>query len=86
MRPMTRRKHTHTGLVTPQLPQLWLTAVLRMVAMLVLNVVSTFQMSRLRPTRDWHTHDDEAALPRMKTDTPPRNNKLRNTAARLPSW
>src|SRR5690606_393108 len=42
--PMTRHKHTHTGLVTPQLPQLWLTAVLRMLAMLVLHVASTLQM------------------------------------------
>ena len=69
MRPMTRHKHAHTGLVTPQLPQLLLTAALRMLAMLVLNVASTFQMKQLHPKRDWHTPDDEAALPRMKTDT-----------------
>ena len=67
MRPMTRHKHTHTGLVTPQLPQLWLIAVLRVLAMLVQNVVSTLQMNRLHPKRDWHTPDDEAALPRVKT-------------------
>jgi len=65
---MTRHKHAQTGLVTPQLPQQWLTAVLRAFAMLVLNVVSTFQMKQLRPKRDWHTPDDEAALPRVKTD------------------
>ena len=69
MRPMTRHKHAHTGLVTPQLPQLLLTAVLRMLAMLVLNVASTFQMKQLHPKRDWHTPDDEAALPRVKIDT-----------------
>ena len=41
---MTRHKHAHTGLVTPQLPQLLLTAVLRLFAMLVSSVVSTLQM------------------------------------------
>ena len=66
---MTRHKHAQTGLVTPQLPQQWLTAVLRAFAMLVLNVVSTFQMNRLNVTRDWHTPDDEAALPRVTSDT-----------------
>ena len=69
MRPMTRHKHTHTGLVTPQLPQLWLTAVLQLFAMLVFSVASTFQMKQLPSRRDWHTPDDEAALPRVKTDT-----------------
>ena len=42
---------------------------LRMLVELVRNVVSTFQMRWLRPKRDWHTPDDEAALPRVKTDT-----------------
>ena len=65
---MTRHKHAHTGLVTPQLPQQWLTAVLRAFAMLVQSVVSTFQMIRLNVTRDWHTPDDQAALPRMTSD------------------
>ena len=37
--------------------------------MLVHYVVSTFQMKQLRPKRDWHTTDDEVALPRVKTDT-----------------
>ena len=66
---MTRHKHAQTGLVTPQLPQLLLTAVLRAFAMLVHYVASTLQMIRLNVTRDWHTPDDEAALPRAKTDT-----------------
>ena len=66
---MTRHKHAQTGLVTPQLPQQWLTAVLRVFAMLVHYVASTLQMIRLNVTRDWHTPDDEAALPRMKADT-----------------
>ncbi len=66
---MTRHIHAQTGLVTPQLPQLLLTAVLRAFAMLVHYVASTLQMIRLNVTRDWHTPDDEAALPRAKTDT-----------------
>ena len=66
---MTRHKHAHTGLVTPQLPQQWLTAALRAFTMLVQSVVSTFQMIRLNVTRDWHTPDDEAALPRVTSDT-----------------
>ncbi len=66
---MTRHKHAQTGLGTPQLPQLLLTAVLRAFAMLVQSVVSTFQMNRLNVTRDWHTPDDEAALPRVTSDT-----------------
>ncbi len=66
---MTRHKHAQTGLVTPQPPQLLLIAVLRAFAMLVHYVVSTFQMKQLRPKRDWHTTDDEVALPRVKTDT-----------------
>ena len=67
--PMTRHKHAQTGLVTPQLPQQWLTAVLRAFAMLVHYVASTLQMKQLPPKRDWHTPDDEAALPRMMSDT-----------------
>ena len=66
---MTRHKHAHTGLVTPQLPQLLLTAALRVFAMLVQSVASTFQMIRLNVTRDWHTPDYEAALPRVTSDT-----------------
>ena len=66
---MTRHIHAQTGLVTPQLPQLLLTAVLRAFAMLVHYVASTLQMKQLRPKRDWHTTDDEVALPRVKTDT-----------------
>ena len=70
---MTRHKHAHTGLVTPQLPQLLLTAVLRVFAMLVLNVVSTLQMIR----RHDHVNATRAMptiLPRAKTDTIKDNN------------
>ena len=62
------RTHAH-GLVTPSLPQLWLTAMLRAFVELVRNVVSTFQMNRNRPPRDWHTGSADAALPRTKSDT-----------------
>ena len=68
---MTRHKHAHTGLVTPQLPQHWLTAVLRTFAMLVLNVVSTLQMiCRRRPVIG--TQAMPSALPEAKTDTQPK--------------
>ena len=65
---MTRHKHTHTGLVTPQLPQLWLTAVLRMFAMLVQSVRSTLQMIRRRPPVIG-TRETPAVLPRETSDT-----------------
>ena len=66
--PMTRHKHTHTGLVTPQLPQLWLTAVLRLLAMLVQSVCSTLQMIR-RPDRVNATRATPPVLPRETSDT-----------------
>ena len=66
--PMTRHKHAHTGLVTPQLPQLWLTAVLRMLAMLVLHVASTLQMiCRRDPVIG--TQAMLSDVPKAKTDT-----------------
>jgi hypothetical protein len=65
---MTRHKHAHTGLVTPQLPQHWLTAALRMFAMLVLHVVSTLQMTRRRAPVIG-TQDMPTRLPRETTDT-----------------
>ena len=68
---MTRHKHAHTGLVTPQLPQHWLTAALRMLAMLVHNVASTLQMiCRRRPVIG--TQAMLSALPKAKTDTQPK--------------
>ena len=50
---------------------------LRMLVELVRNVASTFQMRSFPLKRDWHTPDDEAALPRVKTDT----HQEANTAA-----
>ncbi|MDP3494993.1 MAG: hypothetical protein Q8R82_17920 [Hyphomonadaceae bacterium] len=65
---MTRHKHAQTGLVIPPLPQLLLTAVLRAFAMLVSNVVSTFQMTvRRLPVIGTRMMPD--ALPRLKNDT-----------------
>ncbi len=65
---MTRHKHAHTGLVTPQLPQQWLTAVLRVFAMLVQSVASTFQMNR-RHARVNATRAMPTVLPRVTSDT-----------------
>ena len=65
---MTRHKHAQTGLVTPQLPQQWLTAVLCVFAMLVHHVASTLQMIR-RHARVNATRAMPTVLPRAKTDT-----------------
>jgi len=65
---MTRHKHAHTGLVTPQLPQHWLTAALRVFAMLVHLVASTLQMTRRRAPVIG-TQDMPTRLPRETTDT-----------------
>jgi hypothetical protein len=46
MTPAQTRAH---GLMTPSLPQLWLTAMLRALVELVQSVVSNFQMPRRRP-------------------------------------
>ena len=67
--PMTRHKHTHTGLVTPSLPQLLLTAMLHLFAMLVSSVASTLQMTRRRLAAECHSDVTPADLPRETTDT-----------------
>jgi len=68
IQPMTRHKHAQTGLVTPQLPQHWLTAALRMLAMLVLHVASTLQMiCRRRPVIGTQAMPTDP--PKAKTDT-----------------
>ena len=69
MLPMTPAQTRANGLGNPSLPQLWLTAMLRMLVELVRNVVSTFQMRSFPLKRDWHTRDDEAPLPRVTSDT-----------------
>ena len=68
LQPMTRHKHAQTGLVTPQLPQLLLTAVLRAFAMLVHIVASTLQMIRRRPAVNG-TCQMPQPLPQAKSDT-----------------
>ena len=65
---MTRHKHAQTGLVTPSLPQHWLTATLRMLAMLVHIVASTLQMIRRRDPVN-ATQAMPSDLPQAKTDT-----------------
>jgi hypothetical protein len=67
--PMTQARTRAKGLATPSLSQLLLTAMLRMFVALVQSVVSTFQMKRNRPLRDWHTGSAQASLPRTKSDT-----------------
>jgi hypothetical protein len=64
---MTRHKHTHTGLVTPSPLDRWIDATLRLFAMLVSNVASTFQMIRRRPPVIG-TRAMPASLPGEKTD------------------
>ena len=74
---MTRHKHAQTGLVTPSLPQHWLTATLRMLAMLVLNVASTLQMIYRREAVNG-TQPTPTDLPKAKTDT--QSQKANNAA------
>jgi len=65
---MTRHKHMHTGLVTPSLPQRLLTAMLRLFAVLVLNVASTLQMI-IRRCPVIGTREMPADLPGETSDT-----------------
>ncbi len=62
------RMRTHRQ-VTPSLPQVWLTAMLRVFVELVLQVASNLQMRPHRRTRDWHTEAMPAALPGRANDT-----------------
>ena len=73
---MTRHNCAHTGLVTPSLPQLLLTAMLHVLAMLVSSVSSTLQMIIRRPPVIG-TQAMPAGLPRETSDT----NQETNTAA-----
>ena len=82
MLPMTRHKHAHTGLVTPQLPQLLLTAVLRVLAMLVSSVSSTLQMIIRRPPVIG-TQAMPADLPRETSDTHQETNSVATSDAAL---
>jgi hypothetical protein len=68
MPPMTPVQTRANGLVIPPLPQLWLTAVLRLLVELVLRVVSKLRMNRRRPA-ECHSDATPTALPVMKNDT-----------------
>ena len=57
------------GLGNPSLPQLWLTAMLRMLVELVRNVASTFQMTRRRLAAECHSDVTPTDLPRVTSDT-----------------
>jgi hypothetical protein len=72
---MTRHKHAQTGLVTPPLPQLWLTATLRAFAMLVHLVAALFQMVRSRTSVN-ATRATPPNLPRETSDTQSRETEL----------
>ncbi len=63
---MARTRPNEVG--SPSTSQLSLAAMLRMFVALVHSVVSTFQMKRNRPPRDWHTGPAHASLPRTKND------------------
>ncbi len=65
---MTRHKHAHIGLGTPSPLDHWINAMLRMFAMLVLNVASTLQMIRRREAVN-ATQPTPTDLPRAATDT-----------------
>ena len=65
---MTRHKHAHIGLGTPSPLDHWINAMLRMFAMLVLNVASTLQMIRRREAVN-ATQPTPTDLPQAKTDT-----------------
>ena len=57
------------GLVTPSLPQLWLTAMLRAFVELVRNVVSSLRMDPSRLPAECHSDVPPQALPHATTDT-----------------
>jgi hypothetical protein len=65
---MTRARTPANEVGSPSRSQLWLTALLRALVELVLNVVSTFHMKRNRMSRDWRTGPAHTSLPRAKSD------------------
>ena len=73
---MTQDQTRANGVGSPSKGQQWLTAMLRAFVVLVHSVVSTFQMNRNRPPRDWHTDQADAALPRTKNDTQSKETSL----------
>jgi len=65
---MTPAQTRANGFGTPSLPQLWLTAALRVLAELMSGVASTLRMRWLHLSRDWHTHETDAAPPAGTND------------------
>ena len=65
---MTRHKHAHIGLLTPSPLDHWINATLRMLAMLVLHVASTFRMKDRRSSVN-ATPTTPLNLPQRTTDT-----------------
>ncbi len=66
---MTPAQTRASGLGNPSLPQLWLTAMLRMLVELVRNVASTLQMTRRRLAAECHSDVTPTDLPRETSDT-----------------
>src|SRR5690349_20164123 len=65
---MTQARTRANGLVTPSLPQLWLTAMLRAFVELVLNVVSSLRMGPSRLPAECHSDVPPQALPEENND------------------
>ena len=85
--PMTPAQTRPYGVVTPSLPQLLLTAMLRVLVELVLNVASTLRMRPSRLPAECHTDVPPAALPEETNDTckEPTAAKQRSHTASSPS-
>jgi len=66
---MTPARSPAYGLASPSLSQLSLTALLCVIAELVLGVAAMLGMRRRSETRDWHTSPAPQALPQAKPDT-----------------
>ncbi len=73
---MTRHKHAHIGLGTPSPLDHWINATLRMLAMLVLHVASTFRMKARRSSVN--------ATPTMPRNLPARTNDTHQETNTVP--
>ena len=72
---MTRAHRDANWSGVPSLSQLWLAALLRLVAMFVSNVAATLGMIGVLLSRDWHTKVEPTGLP-QKTRDPTKENAI----------